>query len=117
MDRWKQFEELSLLWSWGAELCLSIVGSSQVRSHLSARMRAASLYHIKMAGKLIALRAAVSSVAELLLGRLPNETTQVDVMNELVAKFPRREELRPARWTATQSGPMGRSSGRGRWTA
>jgi hypothetical protein len=28
----EQFEELSLLWSWGVKLCLSIIGPSQVMS-------------------------------------------------------------------------------------
>jgi hypothetical protein len=34
----EQFEELSLLCACGADLCLAIVGQSQVRSHLLARM-------------------------------------------------------------------------------
>jgi hypothetical protein len=74
-------------------LCLAIVGPSQVRSHLSARLWAAALRHTKMAGELTALWAVVSSTAELVLGRSPNETSQVEVMNKLVAKFWRREEL------------------------
>jgi hypothetical protein len=74
-------------------LCLAIVGPSQVRSHLSARMWAAALCHTKMAGELAALWAVVSSAAELVLGRSPNETSQVEGVNELVAKFWRREEL------------------------
>jgi hypothetical protein len=93
MEHWEQFQELSLLWAWGAELYLAIVGPSQVRSHLSMRMRAASLHHTKMAGELTALRAAVSSAVELVLGRSPSETSWVEFINKLVAKFWRREEL------------------------
>jgi hypothetical protein len=33
MEYRDQFEELSLLWAWCAELCLAIVGPSQVSSH------------------------------------------------------------------------------------
>jgi hypothetical protein len=33
-----QFEELSLLQVWGAKLCFTIIGPSQVRSPLSPRM-------------------------------------------------------------------------------
>jgi hypothetical protein len=36
---------------------------------------------------------AVSSAAELVLGHSPNETSRVEVTNELVAKFRRWEEL------------------------
>jgi hypothetical protein len=38
-------------------------------------------------GELTALRAAVSSTVELVLGCLTDETSQVEVMNELTAKF------------------------------
>jgi hypothetical protein len=93
MEHQEQFEELSLLWAWGAELCLAIVGPSQVRSNLTARMWAAALHHTEMAGELTMLRTVVSSAVELVLGRSPNETSQVEVTNELVAKFQRQEEL------------------------
>jgi hypothetical protein len=43
MEHREQFEELSFLLAWGAELCLAIVGPSQVRSHQLARMQATSL--------------------------------------------------------------------------
>jgi hypothetical protein len=49
-----------------------------VRSHLSARM---------LAEELAALRAAVSSTAELVLGCSHGETSRVEIMNELTAKF------------------------------
>jgi hypothetical protein len=46
-----------------------------------------------MVVELTALRATVSSTVELVLGRSPNETSWVEITNELVAKFWRREEL------------------------
>jgi hypothetical protein len=93
MERWEQFEELSLLWAWDAELFLTIASPSQVRSHLSARMQATALRHNEMVGELTVLWAAVSSAVKLMLGRSPNETSWVDVTNELVAKFRWLEEL------------------------
>jgi hypothetical protein len=56
-------------------------------------MWAAALRHAEMVGELTALQSAVSSVVEEVLGRLPNETFRVEVMDELVAKFQRQEEL------------------------
>jgi hypothetical protein len=50
-------------------------------------MWAAALRHTEMDGELTTLRAAVSSVMELVLERPPNETSQMEVTNELVAKF------------------------------
>jgi hypothetical protein len=38
MERREQFEELSLLWAWGTELCLTIIRPSQMKSPLSVRM-------------------------------------------------------------------------------
>jgi hypothetical protein len=60
---------------------------------LSVRMRAATLYHIEIAGQLTVLRATISSTMELVLGRSHNETTRVEVTNELFVKFWRHEEL------------------------
>jgi hypothetical protein len=57
------------------------------------RRWAAALHHTKMVVELTALRATVSSTVELVLGRSPNETSWVEITNELVAKFWRREEL------------------------
>jgi hypothetical protein len=57
------------------------------------RMRVAILHHTEMVGELVGLRVALSSTAELLLGRPPNETFRVEVTKELVAKFQRQEEL------------------------
>jgi hypothetical protein len=82
-----------VLGAWGAKLWLAIVGPSQVRSHPLVRMRVAALHHTEMAGELITLRVAVSPVAELVRGCSPNETSRVEVTNELVTKFWRREEL------------------------
>jgi hypothetical protein len=93
MERREQFEQLSLLWAWGAKLCFTITGPSPVRSPLSARMCTAAFRYTKMIGELVALWAAVSSTVELVLGRSPNETSQVEVTNELVTKFQRWEEL------------------------
>jgi hypothetical protein len=56
-------------------------------------MRAAALCHAEMTGELIALRPTVSSTLEQVLGCSPNETFRVEVMDELVAKFQRLEEL------------------------
>jgi hypothetical protein len=93
MERWEQLEELSLLWAWGDELCLAIIGPSQVMSHLSAGKQAATLHHTEIARELATLQVAVSSVVELVLGCSPNETSWVEVTNELVANFQRWEEL------------------------
>jgi hypothetical protein len=83
----EQFEELSLLWHGGIELCLSILGLLQVMSPLPTRMRAAALHHAGVVGQLTALRGAVSSTMELVLGRSPGGTSRVEVMNELTAMF------------------------------
>jgi hypothetical protein len=58
-----------------------------VRKQLLARMQAAPLRQTKMVRELTAREAAVSSTSELVLGCSPNETSRVEVMNELVAKF------------------------------
>jgi hypothetical protein len=57
------------------------------------RMWAAALHHTEMAREHAALQATVSSAAELALGRSPNKTSRVEVMNDLVAKFQRWKEL------------------------
>jgi hypothetical protein len=88
----EQFEELILLQTRGFELCLAIVGPPRVRNHLLEGMRTVALRHTEMAGELAALRAAVSSIVESVLGHSPDETFQVEVVGELVAKFQRLEE-------------------------
>jgi hypothetical protein len=45
MERQEQYNEFSLLQAWGAKLCLTIIGPTQVKSPLSVRMRAAALRH------------------------------------------------------------------------
>jgi hypothetical protein len=77
----------------GSELCLAIVGPSRVRNLLSERMRDTALCHTEMVRDPVVLQVVVTSTAESVLGRLPNETFRVQVMGELVAKFWRLEEL------------------------
>jgi hypothetical protein len=93
MERREQFEEISLLWAWSTELCLTVIGSSHVRSPLSVRMQVAALRHTEVVRELTALWAAVSSAAKLVLGHSPGETSQVEVMSELTTKFHKLEEL------------------------
>jgi hypothetical protein len=83
----EQFEELTILQTWGSELCLAIVGPARVRNHLSEGMRAAALRRTKRAGELAALRAVVSSAVEWVLGHSPDETLRVEVVGDLVAEF------------------------------
>jgi hypothetical protein len=56
-------------------------------------MRVAALRHTGVVGELNVLWATVSSTMELMLGCSPDETSRVDVMNKLTAKFWRLEEL------------------------
>jgi hypothetical protein len=74
-------------------LGLTIIGPLLVRNPLYVRMWVATLCHVGVVGELAALRAAVSATAELVLGCLPYETSRVEVMSELTAKFWRTEEL------------------------
>jgi hypothetical protein len=53
-----------------------------------------ALHHTEMAEEFAALRVVVSSVAESVLGQLPNDTFRVEVVGELVAKFQKLEECR-----------------------
>jgi hypothetical protein len=67
------------------------------------RMRAAAIHHLEMVGKLATLWAAVTSVAELVLGHSPNVTFWVEIADELVTQFWKLEELcsrleRPGTW-------------------
>jgi hypothetical protein len=87
------------------------------------RVRATIICHIEMVGELAALRAVVTSAAELVLGHSPNESFLVEIVDELVAQFckldelcSRHEDLRRAPLTATRLGLMGRPSRRGRRT-
>jgi hypothetical protein len=56
-------------------------------------MRVAALRHTNMAGELATLREVVSFAVGSVLGRSPAETSQVDVVGELVAEFQMLEEL------------------------
>jgi hypothetical protein len=93
MERQEQFEELYLPRAWGTELCLTIIGLTQVKSPMSVRMRVTALHLIGEVGGVTMLQAVVSSAAELVLGRSPDKTSRVEVMNELTANFRRLEEL------------------------
>jgi hypothetical protein len=73
----EQFEELTLLQTRGSELCLAIVGPSQVRNHLSKEMHYAALCHTEMDGELVTLWAVVSSAVESVVGRSPDKTFQL----------------------------------------
>jgi hypothetical protein len=77
----------SFLWSWGVELCLSILGPSQVMSYLPMRMRAAALHHTGVVGELTMLCAAMSSATELVFRCSPSGSSRLEVMSELIAKF------------------------------
>jgi hypothetical protein len=52
----------------------------------------AALFHIEMAKELATLQVAMSSAVKFMLRRSPNETFQVEVMDELVTEFRRQEE-------------------------
>jgi hypothetical protein len=64
-----------------------------VRNCLPEGMRAAALRHADVVEELAVLQVVVSSIAKLVLGHSPDESFQVEVMDELVAKFQRLEEL------------------------
>jgi hypothetical protein len=64
-----------------------------VRSPLSARMRATALHDVRVVRELAVLQAVVSCPVELMLGRSPDETSRVEVINELTTKIWRLEEL------------------------
>jgi hypothetical protein len=83
----EQFEEFTLLQTRGSKLCLAIIGPSRVRNHILMGMWITALCHTEMAGEPAALRVAVSSTMEFVLGRSPDETLRVEVVDELVADF------------------------------
>jgi hypothetical protein len=88
----EKLEELTILQTRDSELCFAIVGPPFVRNHLLEWMQIAALHHNMMAGELAALRTAVYSTVEFTLGRSPNETFWVEVVDELVAEFWKLEE-------------------------
>jgi hypothetical protein len=83
----EQLGELTLLLTRGSELCIAIVNPPRVKNHLSEGMQIAALHHTEMAGELAMLQMALSSTIEFTLGRSPDETFWVEVMDELVAEF------------------------------
>jgi hypothetical protein len=93
-ERREQFEELTLLQTWGSELCLAIIGQPWVRNHLLEGMWATALRNTEMGGDLAVLRAVVSSTVESVLGRSSDETFRVEVMGELAVEFWKQEEQR-----------------------
>jgi hypothetical protein len=72
---------------WGSKLCLANVDPPQVRNHVSEGMQIVAFHHTKMARELAALRAAVSSTVEFVLGHSLDETLRMKVVDELVAEF------------------------------
>jgi hypothetical protein len=89
-ERREHCEELTLLQTWGSKLCLDC-GPPRLRNPLPEGMWIPALRHTEMAGELIALWAAVSSIVELVLKRSPDKTFRVLVVSELVAEFQRLE--------------------------
>jgi hypothetical protein len=83
---WEHVEELILLQTRGSELCLTIVGPLRVRSHLLEGMLIAALHHNEMLEEFAALRAAVSSIVKFALRHSPNDTFQVEGVDELIAE-------------------------------
>jgi hypothetical protein len=55
-------------------------------------MRLAALRHTEMVGVVAVLRAAVSTATELVLGRSPNNTFRMEVVDELPAEFQKNGE-------------------------
>jgi hypothetical protein len=86
-------EELSLLQTWGSEMCHAIIGPAQAK-HMFEGMWLSALYHTEMVGELITFRAAVSSITELVVGRSLGNTAHVVVVGELLAKFQKVEDRR-----------------------
>jgi hypothetical protein len=80
-------QELTLLQTRGFELCLAIVGSPMVQDHLSEGMRSVAVYHTEMVGQRAALWVVVSSVMQSMLRHSPNDTFQVEVVDEVVIEF------------------------------
>jgi hypothetical protein len=88
----EQLEELTLLQTRGSELCFAIDGPQWVWNHLSERMQIIALHHTKMARELSMLRTVTSSAMEFVLGRSPDETFWVEVVDELIDEFQKLEE-------------------------
>jgi hypothetical protein len=83
----EQFDELTLLQTQGSELCRAIVYHPWARHHLSKGMWLAALYHTAMARELAALRVAMSTTTELVLGHSPSNTFNVEAVSNLATEF------------------------------
>jgi hypothetical protein len=86
-ERQEQFEELTLLQTWGSKLCHAVIGPPWARHHLSEGMWLAALHQTEMAGELAVPQTAVSSAMELMPGRSPSDIFHVGVVGELAAEF------------------------------
>jgi hypothetical protein len=87
------FEELTLLQTWGSELCHAFVGPPWAK-HLCEGIWLMVVCRTNMAREHAAFQAAVSSTTELMLGRSPGNSAHVGVVGELVAKFQKVEGRR-----------------------
>jgi hypothetical protein len=63
-------------------MCPTSVGPPRARNHLSEGMWITALCHTMLVGELSAVRMAVSSVVEFVLGHSPDETFRVEVVDE-----------------------------------
>jgi hypothetical protein len=86
-ERRARFEELILLQTRGSKLCHAIIDPPRLRHHLSEGMRLAALRHTEMVGELTMFLVVVSSATESVLGCSPSDTSHVEVVGELAAKF------------------------------
>jgi hypothetical protein len=71
----------------GSKLCFAIVGPPWARNHLLEGMQITALHHTEMAGELAAVLTTMSSTVEFALWCLPDETFQVEVVDDLAAEF------------------------------
>jgi hypothetical protein len=89
----EHFEELTLLQTWGSELCHVIVGPPWTKN-LFEGMRLAAICHTEMVVELAAFWAAVSSTAESMLKRSASNIACTEVVGELAAEFQKVEGCR-----------------------
>jgi hypothetical protein len=80
------FEELTLLYTRGSELCHAIIGPPWAK-HLSWGMRLVALRHTEVAGELAAFWVAMSSTTELVLGWSLGNIAHTEEVGELDAEF------------------------------
>jgi hypothetical protein len=82
-----QIEVLTLLQTWGSELCPAINSPPRGKHHLSEGMQLATLRHTEMVRELAAFWEAVSSVAESVLRCSLGDIARAEAVGELVTKF------------------------------